>query len=40
VPKKAPLPWDAQSPDHGLGYREVTRADRALKIAEHPFARG
>ena len=40
VPKKAPLPWDAQSPDHGLGYREITNAASALKIAEHPFARG
>jgi calcineurin-like phosphoesterase family protein len=40
VPKKAPLPWDAQSPDHGLGYREVTSQSSALKIAEHPFGRG
>jgi hypothetical protein len=23
VPKRAPLPWDAASPDHGLGYRSV-----------------
>jgi len=39
VPKKAPLPWDAHSPDHGLGYREVARSDNALKIAEHPFGK-
>lgn len=23
VPKKAPLPWDASSPDHGLGWRSI-----------------
>jgi hypothetical protein len=23
VPKKAPLPWDSSSPDHGLGWRSV-----------------
>ncbi len=23
VPKKAPLPWDATSADHGLGYRQI-----------------
>ncbi|HEX3851552.1 MAG TPA: hypothetical protein VHW01_11335, partial [Polyangiaceae bacterium] len=38
VPKKAPLPWDPQSPDHGLGYREVDRASNALTLLEHPFA--
>ena len=38
VPKKAPLPWDPQSPDHGLGYREVDRAADALTLVEHPFA--
>jgi hypothetical protein len=40
VPKKAALPWDPASPDHGLGYREVARADSSLHIVEHPFARG
>ena len=25
VPKKAPLPWDPESLDHGLGFREVRR---------------
>jgi len=39
VPKKAPLPWDAHSPDHGLGYREVARFDSSLKVAEHPFGK-
>jgi 3',5'-cyclic AMP phosphodiesterase CpdA len=32
VPKKAPLPWDAASPDHGLGYRSIDRAVRAREI--------
>jgi Calcineurin-like phosphoesterase len=40
LPKKAPLPWDPQSADHGLGYREVDRAGSAVKLVEHPFARG
>lgn len=35
VPKKAPLPWDEASADHGLGYREVARDERALRVAEH-----
>lgn len=39
VPKKAPLGWDPQSPDHGLGYREVARENDALRIQEHPFAK-
>jgi hypothetical protein len=26
VPKKAPLPWDASSADHGLGWRQVAMA--------------
>jgi predicted phosphodiesterase len=38
VPKKAPLPWDAASPDHGLGYREITSNADALRIQEHPLA--
>ncbi len=40
VPKKAPLPWDPASPDHGLGYREIDSANRALAIKEHPFGQG
>ncbi len=28
VPKRAPLPWDPSSPDHGLGWRAVDRANR------------
>jgi len=39
VPKKAPLPWNPESPDHGLGYREITRHAAALGIQEHPFAK-
>ncbi|MET0791666.1 MAG: metallophosphoesterase [Polyangiaceae bacterium] len=39
VPKKAPLPWDPQSADHGLGYREVDRAASGVHIEEHPFAK-
>ena len=39
VPKKAPLPWDPKSPDHGLGYREITRHDASLHIQEHPFSK-
>jgi 3',5'-cyclic AMP phosphodiesterase CpdA len=35
VPKKAPLPWDPASADHGLGYREVTRVADALRVEEH-----
>ena len=39
VPKKAPLTWDSQSADHGLGYREVDNAASGLHIMEHPFAK-
>ncbi len=34
VPKRAPLPWDAASPDHGLGWRSVTAGEGAPKIVE------
>jgi 3',5'-cyclic AMP phosphodiesterase CpdA len=37
VPKKAPLPWDAQSPDHGLGYRQVSHVAESFQVEEHPF---
>ena len=37
VPKKAALPWDPNSPDHGLGYRQVSHLADALKVEEHPF---
>ena len=37
VLKKAPLPWDAKSPDHGLGYRQVSHVAESLKVEEHPF---
>jgi 3',5'-cyclic AMP phosphodiesterase CpdA len=39
VAKKAPLPWDPQSPDHGLGYREVKHAAGGLSVREHLFAK-
>ena len=39
VAKKAPLGWDPQSPDHGLGYREVARERSALHVRERPFTR-
>ena len=39
VAKKAPLAWDPQSPDHGLGYREVKLAAAGLEVEEHPFAK-
>ena len=36
VPKRAPLPWDPASPNHGLGYRSVASSnkDASLTIAE------
>jgi hypothetical protein len=34
VPKKAPLPWDPASPDHGLGWRSVFLADGPPRIEE------
>jgi 3',5'-cyclic AMP phosphodiesterase CpdA len=37
VPKKAPLPWDANVADHGLGYRSIGEHEGALTIAEHPL---
>ncbi|MDP9034075.1 MAG: metallophosphoesterase [Myxococcota bacterium] len=41
VPKKAPLPWDASSPDHGLGWRSIAPNALALvagpRIVEVPF---
>jgi 3',5'-cyclic AMP phosphodiesterase CpdA len=39
VPKKGPLPWDPQSADHGLGYREVKRVAADFNVQEHPFAK-
>jgi predicted phosphodiesterase len=39
VPKKAPLTWQPESPDHGLGYREVRRRAGALEVEEHPYAK-
>ncbi len=39
VPKKAPMPWDPQSVDHGLGYREIQNGKSALNVVEHPFGK-
>jgi 3',5'-cyclic AMP phosphodiesterase CpdA len=39
LPKKTPLPWDPESADHGLGYREVKRVGAGLDVREHPFAK-
>jgi 3',5'-cyclic AMP phosphodiesterase CpdA len=38
VPKKAPLPWNAEAPFDGLGYRRVDEraADGSLRLAELP----
>jgi len=40
VPKKGPLPWDPQSIDHGLGYREVQRVAAVFDVQERPFGKG
>ncbi len=37
VPRKAPLPWDPGSPDHGLGWRAVAKQGSSERITEVPF---
>jgi 3',5'-cyclic AMP phosphodiesterase CpdA len=37
APKRAPLPWDALSPDHGLGWRSVSSGEGSLEIVEVPY---
>lgn len=37
VAKKAPLPWDASSPDHGLGWRSIAMQGASMRISEVPF---
>lgn len=37
VPKKGPLPWDASSPDHGLGWRAIAMQGASARITEVPF---
>jgi hypothetical protein len=37
LPKKAPLPWDASSPDHGLGWRAIATQGASTRITEVPF---
>lgn len=38
APQKAPLPWDAASADHGIGWREIEREGRAIEVNDHPTA--
>jgi 3',5'-cyclic AMP phosphodiesterase CpdA len=37
VPKKAPLPWDPASTDHGLGWRAVAMEERGPRVREEPL---
>jgi hypothetical protein len=37
VAKKGPLPWDATSADHGLGWRSIAERNRAQAIEEVEF---
>jgi len=37
VPKKAPLPWDPASSDHGLGWRSIAMHDGATRLTEVSF---
>jgi hypothetical protein len=38
VPKRAPLPWDPEAKDHGLGFRQVELAGGAPRAKEVPLA--
>jgi hypothetical protein len=40
APKRAPLPWDPKSSDHGLGYRAVKLGGGTPRAEEIPFGRG
>lgn len=37
APKRAPLPWDPASPDHGLGWRSVAPVLPPPRIVEMPY---
>jgi len=37
VPKKAPLPWDPASSDHGLGWRSIAMNEGRTQLTEVPF---
>ncbi len=37
VPKKAPLVWDPNSPDHGLGWRKIAMERAAARLTEVAF---
>ena len=39
APKRAPGPWDPNSPDHGLGHRSITLAAGRPQATEVPFRR-
>ncbi|HEY4161550.1 MAG TPA: metallophosphoesterase [Dongiaceae bacterium] len=36
VPKKAPLPWNPDATDHGIGWRSVGTAQGMLAVEDHP----
>ena len=40
VPKKAPMPWNAEAPWAGLGFRTVAEADdgESVSLTEHSLA--
>jgi 3',5'-cyclic AMP phosphodiesterase CpdA len=37
VPKKAPIPWDPSSSDHGLGWRSIAMNEGTTQLTEVPF---
>jgi hypothetical protein len=37
APKRAPLPWDPASADHGLGHRAVMATAAGIRLEERPF---
>jgi 3',5'-cyclic AMP phosphodiesterase CpdA len=37
-PKRAALPWDASSPDHGLGFRRIETKGEVVTFREVPYA--
>jgi 3',5'-cyclic AMP phosphodiesterase CpdA len=37
VPKKAPVPWDPASSDHGLGWRSIAMNEGRTQLTEVPF---
>jgi len=37
VPKRAPLPWDANASDHGIGHRAVALEHGTPRVTEVPL---